>query len=367
MPPTVELDAARQPRGARPRRRRRSVAAYVDLAGLGAGEYYADGARRLARATRVSRASTRRPSRCESPVARLTCHHACSAPTACAARRAATARSADRPPSRRGARPRAAARRPSRRSFSSAATRASRATWIEAELAHGACGEGASVTSAGVVPTPAVAYLTRTEGYDAGVVISASHNPFEDNGIKVFSGSGEKFTERVEREVEAIVADASWAARRGAAGEVAARRSRRRLPRSPARGAAARPPRRADSAGHRLRQRRDDDRGAASCSPASASRRSSIGEQPDGRNINLDCGSTHPERLARDVVERGCAHGRGVRRRRRPRDLRRPSRPDRRRRRRAADVRAAAAARRPAARPRDRRDRDEQHRPRARA
>ena len=47
-------------------------------------------------------------------------------------------------------------------------------TWIEAELAHGAAGEGATVTTAGVVPTPAVAYLTRTAGYDAGVVISAS-------------------------------------------------------------------------------------------------------------------------------------------------------------------------------------------------
>src|SRR6187431_3804481 len=92
--------------------------------------------------------------------------------------------------------------------------------WIEAELAHGAAGEGASVTSAGVVPTPAVAYLTRTGSYDAGVVISASHNPFEDNGIKVFSGKGEKFTERVEREVEAIVADRSWTARSGEPGPV---------------------------------------------------------------------------------------------------------------------------------------------------
>ena len=63
------------------------------------------------------------------------------------------------------------------------------------------------MTSAGVVPTPAVAYLTRAAGYDAGVVISASHNPFEDNGIKVFSGTGEKFTEQVERRIEAIVAD----------------------------------------------------------------------------------------------------------------------------------------------------------------
>src|SRR5215471_18207418 len=89
--------------------------------------------------------------------------------------------------------------------------------WIEAELAHGAGGEGATVISAGVVPTPAVAYLTRTGTYDAGVVISASHNPYEDNGIKVFSGKGEKFTEAVEREVEAFMADPSWSARGGAA------------------------------------------------------------------------------------------------------------------------------------------------------
>src|SRR3954447_21602683 len=87
--------------------------------------------------------------------------------------------------------------------------------WIEAELAHGASGEGAVVTSAGVVPTPAIAYLTRTAGFDAGVVISASHNPFEENGIKVFSGRGEKFSEHIEQQIEAIVADSSWVTRDG--------------------------------------------------------------------------------------------------------------------------------------------------------
>ena len=79
-------------------------------------------------------------------------------------------------------------------------------TWIEQELARGAGSEGASVTSAGVIPTPAIAYVTPAMGFDAGIVISASHNPFEDNGIKVFSGKGEKFTESLEREVEAIMA-----------------------------------------------------------------------------------------------------------------------------------------------------------------
>src|SRR5438105_4257366 len=83
-------------------------------------------------------------------------------------------------------------------------------TWIESELAHGAAGEGAVITSAGVVSTPAVAYLTRTGDFDAGIVISASHNPYQDNGIKVFSGKGEKFTEDVERKIETIIADTTW-------------------------------------------------------------------------------------------------------------------------------------------------------------
>src|SRR5919107_5124679 len=83
--------------------------------------------------------------------------------------------------------------------------------WIERELARGVHSAGADITTAGVIPTPAIAYVTRAMGFDAGIVISASHNPFEDNGIKVFSGKGEKFTEAVEREVEAIIHDASWA------------------------------------------------------------------------------------------------------------------------------------------------------------
>src|SRR4026209_1387619 len=88
-------------------------------------------------------------------------------------------------------------------------TRAS-GEWIERELARGVHSAGAEITTAGVIPTPAIAYITRALGFDAGIVISASHNPFEDNGIKVFSGRGEKFSESVERDVEAIVADTSW-------------------------------------------------------------------------------------------------------------------------------------------------------------
>ena len=180
--------------------------------------------------------------------------------------------------------------------------------WIEAELACGASGERAVVTSAGVVPTPAVAYLTRSVGYDAGIVISASHNPFADNGIKVFSGKGEKFTESVEREVEEIVADASWAA---AAGQARAVDHGQRL----------------DAYLDHLRavfpeaSELRDFKLAVDCANGATSAAAPalfaslgidafiIGNKSDGRNINQDCGSTHPELLARTVVERGCDMG----------------------------------------------------------
>jgi phosphoglucosamine mutase len=187
--------------------------------------------------------------------------------------------------------------------------------WIEEELACGARGEGAEVTSAGVVPTPAVAYLTRANSeFDAGVVISASHNPYQDNGIKVFSGQGEKFTEVVERKVEAIVADASWQVKGGEAGPV------RRVDLVGAyldhlRGVF---PEATSVPGARaLTQRRfaiDCANGATTTvAPALFAGLGLdtivVGHEPNGRNINLDCGSTRPELLARTVVERGCQMG----------------------------------------------------------
>ena len=92
--------------------------------------------------------------------------------------------------------------------------------WIERELARGVHSEGAAITTAGVIPTPAIAYVTRAMAFDAGIVISASHNPFEDNGIKVFSGRGEKFTETLERQVEAIIGDSTWQVPPGGASPV---------------------------------------------------------------------------------------------------------------------------------------------------
>jgi phosphoglucosamine mutase len=77
---------------------------------------------------------------------------------------------------------------------------------IEQELAAGARASGASVQSAGVITTPGVAYLARVLRADAGVVISASHNPFADNGIKIFDPSGRKLDDATERQIESDIA-----------------------------------------------------------------------------------------------------------------------------------------------------------------
>jgi phosphoglucosamine mutase len=174
--------------------------------------------------------------------------------------------------------------------------------WIERELAFGIRSQGGTLTSAGIIPTPAVAYLTPRMGYTAGVVISASHNPFEDNGIKVFSGAGEKFTEALERRVEAMVADWSWTVNTGEADAVEQVDLRseymahlREILPSDAR-----------TAGMRL---------AIDCANGATTTVAPrlfadlgfevhhIGSQPDGQNINRDCGSTVPGPLAKLVIE----------------------------------------------------------------
>jgi phosphoglucosamine mutase len=180
--------------------------------------------------------------------------------------------------------------------------------WIERELARGACSAGARVTSAGVVPTPAIAYATRVMPFDAGIVISASHNPFQDNGIKVFSGKGEKFTEELEREVEAIVHRSDWAVSETAVARIERAdivdpyiaHLRQVLP----------DPSRLGS----LRIALDMAHGATtSVAPRLFADLGcdvrSLGDSPDGRNINLDCGSTHPDALARVVREQSCRLG----------------------------------------------------------
>jgi len=176
--------------------------------------------------------------------------------------------------------------------------------WIERELAFGINSQGGSLTGAGIIPTPAIAYLTPRMGYTAGVVISASHNPFEDNGIKVFSGAGEKFTEELEQQVEAIIADASWHVPAGDAPEVEqvdyrteyASHLRAILPNVDSFRGIRLAIDCANGATTTIAPRLFEDLGFdVRC----------IGCEPDGRNINLKVGSTAPEQLARMVVEDG--------------------------------------------------------------
>jgi len=180
--------------------------------------------------------------------------------------------------------------------------------WIERELGRGVHAEGATITTAGVIPTPATAYVTRAMAFDAGLVISASHNPFEDNGIKVFSGRGEKFTETLEQQVEAIVADGSWqvpggslpAVERTDVVDAYMAHARAALPDPSGLGA--------------MRLAIDCAHGATVTVAPRLFRElgfdtTVIGDQPNGRNINLDCGSTHPEHLARLVRDDGYRMG----------------------------------------------------------
>jgi phosphoglucosamine mutase len=193
--------------------------------------------------------------------------------------------------------------------------------WIERELASGMATQGGTVTSAGVIPTPAVAYLTPRVGCTAGVVISASHNPFEDNGIKVFSGAGEKFTEALEQRVEAIAADEALMVPDAGPGDPSGfSRSTSDVESGFSRiDTVEQVDYRAAYVDHLLeilpaplRSRTlrvviDCANGATTTVAPRVFRELGlntlcIGCEPDGRNINLGCGSTAPELLARTVV-----------------------------------------------------------------
>ena len=169
--------------------------------------------------------------------------------------------------------------------------------WIERELAHGARLAGATVHSIGVGPTPAVAYLTGSLDFDAGVVISASHNPYQDNGIKVFSGAGVKYGGQFENQIEALVADSAWKLPVGEAPEVShadhlrkyLEHARSVLPHLEKLG--------------RVRLAVDCANGAmTTVAPALFAELgfdlTVMGAEPDGQNINRGVGSTHPDKLA---------------------------------------------------------------------
>lgn len=181
---------------------------------------------------------------------------------------------------------------------------------LETALAAGLCSVGADVYQLGVVPTPAVAYLVKEYGAQAGVMISASHNPCEYNGIKIFNGDGYKLSDTLEEEIEAIVLDGAECLPSPEGGDVGrvhvcdtAVQDYVRHVQSVAEG---------DLKGMKL---------AVDCANGSASATaralfSALGadavylnEEPDGVNINENCGSTHIDKLAAYVREHDCFAG----------------------------------------------------------
>ncbi|SFJ80975.1 phosphoglucosamine mutase [Cellulomonas sp. KH9] len=173
--------------------------------------------------------------------------------------------------------------------------------FLSAAVAAGLASAGVDVDDVGVLPTPAVAYLTAARGVDLGVVLSASHNPMPDNGIKFLARGGQKLDDDVEAAIEARMGEA-WDRPTGAAvgriridAGLAGREYVDHL---------------VTTVGTRLEGLRivvDCANGAASEVGPAALREAGadvvvINASPDGRNINEACGSTHPEQLQAAVV-----------------------------------------------------------------
>lgn len=177
---------------------------------------------------------------------------------------------------------------------------------FEYSLAAGLTASGADAYLLHVTTTPSVSYVVRTEGFDCGIMISASHNPFYDNGIKVINSRGQKLEAAVEQEIEDYIdgrsAEIPFARREkiGRTVDFAAGRNR--------------------YIGHLISipsRAYNDYRVGLDCSNGSASsiaksvfdalgaRTSVIHSEPNGLNINADCGSTHIEALQKFVAEQG--------------------------------------------------------------
>jgi phosphoglucosamine mutase len=186
---------------------------------------------------------------------------------------------------------------------------------IESALTSGICSMGMNVTLVGPIPTPGIAFLTRTLRLDAGIVISASHNPFGDNGIKIFSSAGFKLSDEMEREIERLAADEKFPTKRPADNKIgrayrlddAAGRYIEYIKSTISKGI--------DLEG--LKVVVDAANGAAyKVTPwllrELGAEVISINDKPDGININDNCGSLHMECAARAVKEHnahiGIAH-----------------------------------------------------------
>ena len=177
-------------------------------------------------------------------------------------------------------------------------------------LMAGVCAVGANAVYAGVVPTPAIAYLTRKHNYDAGVVISASHNPAEYNGIKFFSKTGYKLSDRLEDEIEETLRMNSSELPMPLGDEVGKISYNYDLKDDYVDFAASL----IDMDLSGLKIVLDTAEGAAYYTAESTLRKLGaepivIHNNPDGININRGCGSTHMEELREKVLEVGADIG----------------------------------------------------------
>lgn len=184
-------------------------------------------------------------------------------------------------------------------------------TMLESALAAGITAAGYDAMLAGVIPTPGIAYVTRTSGFDAGVMISASHNSFEYNGIKFFSGDGYKLPDSVEDEIEKIISDFDT--------------YYKYLPEGESIGVVEEFPQAmkfyTDYLIKSLCPTASGLKLVIDCANGASSDYAStvfgltgaqcivIGNNPDGININRDCGSTHLELLSETVVKEGADMG----------------------------------------------------------
>lgn len=186
---------------------------------------------------------------------------------------------------------------------------------LESALTSGICSMGVDVLLVGPMPTPAVAFLTRSLRADAGVMISGSHNPYQDNGIKFFSSDGFKLPDELEARMEELITSDEIKHLRPTADEIgkafrvddAEGRYIEFVKRSV--------PRDLDFQGFRVVV--DCANGAAYKVAPKVLRELGatvwvIGDEPDGTNINANCGAVHPERLQEAVLQRqahiGIAH-----------------------------------------------------------
>ncbi|BCS95771.1 phosphoglucosamine mutase [Desulfoluna limicola] len=183
---------------------------------------------------------------------------------------------------------------------------------LTSALASGIMSMGANVALAGVIPTPGVAFLTATEETAAvGVVISASHNPFEDNGIKLFNGDGYKFDETVEQSLEALIGDIQTltAKREAITGIGTMHHISDAVNRYLSFLNNACP---VDLSGLRLVA--DASNGASSALvetllKGAGAELTLINASPNGININAGCGSEHPEHVQDKVTSSGAHAG----------------------------------------------------------